>query len=88
MLKTYLYIPESLEEKIVFVAKTHNKSKAEIIRQALEKGIISVQRQGAASARILLKLSELGKISDMRGPKDSSEKIDELLWGREWKDDK
>lgn len=84
MLKTYLYIPENLEEKIIFTAKAQNKSKAEVIRQALEKGIITVQQQGTASAQILLKLAEMGKKYKVRGPKDSSERIDELLWGRKW----
>ena len=61
MLKTYLYIPENLGEKILFIAKTQNKSKAEVIRQALEKGITAVQQQGTASARALLKIAEIGK---------------------------
>lgn len=84
MLKTYLYIPENLEKKIIFTAKAQNKSKAEVIRQALEKGIITVQQQGTASAQVLLKLAEMGKKYNLQGPQDSSERIDELLWGREW----
>ena len=60
MLKTYLYIPENLGEKILFIAKAQNKSKAEVIRQALEKGIITVQQQGTASAQVLLKPAPVG----------------------------
>jgi hypothetical protein len=87
MLKTYLYIPEQLEQKINFTAKNQNKSKAEVIRQALEKGIVSIAQQGTASTQILFKLAELGKRHNLQGPKDSSTKIDELLWGRDWSKD-
>ncbi len=87
MLKTYLYIPENLEKKIVFTAKTQNKSKAEVIRQALEKGINSVQQQGTASAQALLKIAEIGKKNNLKGPKDGSERMDEYLWGKDWSRD-
>jgi len=39
MLKTYLYIPEHIEERIVRTARLQKKSKAEVIRQALEIGL-------------------------------------------------
>lgn len=84
MLRTYLYIPEQLDQKIYLTAKTQNKSKAEVIRLALEKGISVVGRQGTASALILLKLAGLAKQHDLRGPKDSSVRMDELLWGKDW----
>ena len=87
MLKTYLYIPEQLEQKINLTAKTQNKSKAEIIRQALEKGITSVAQQGTASAQVLFKLAELGRRYKLQGPKDSSVKIDDLLWSKDWSED-
>lgn len=56
-LMTYPYIPEQLEDKIVYTAKILKKSEAEIIRQALEKGIFSVQQQGTASAQAMLKIA-------------------------------
>ena len=84
MLRTYLYIPEHLQEKIIHTAKNQNKSKAEVIRQALEKGIAQVTQQGTASAQVLLKLAELGKQQNLKGPKDSSEKMDEYLWDKDW----
>lgn len=87
MLKTYLYIPEHLQEKITYTAKNQNKSKAEVIRQALEKGISQVAQQGTASAQVLLKLAELGKQHDLKGPRDSSEKMDEYLWDKDWNKD-
>ena len=84
MLKTYLYLPEQLDQKIYLVAQTQNKSKAEVIRLALEKGINAVSQQGTASALVLLKLATLGKQSNLRGPKDSSVRMDDLLWGKDW----
>ena len=80
MLKTYLYIPEQLEEKIVYIAKALKQSKAEVIRQALEKGIHAIQRQGTASAQALLEVAKLGKKHHIKGPKDSSERMDDYLW--------
>lgn len=86
MLKTYLYIPELLEQKINTAAKTQGRSKADIIREALEKGITSVVQQGTASAEVLLKLADLGKQYTLRGTHDST-KMDEILWGKDWSRD-
>lgn len=82
MLKTYLYIPEHLEEKIVFAAKTQKKSKAEVMRKALEKGVDILNERGSAIS--LLKLADIGKRAKFKGPKNSSRRIDELLWGKDW----
>ena len=87
MLKTYLYIPEQLEEKLKLTAKTQHKSKAEVMRQALEKGISVVAQQGTASAQVLLKIAELGKKYKVKGPKDAVERFDEYLYGRDWSKD-
>lgn len=87
MLKTYLYVPEELEEKITRTAKAQNRSKAEVIRQALEKGITAIQHQGTASAQALLKIEEIGIKYNLHGPKDGSEKLDEYLWGKDWNKD-
>ena len=83
MLKTYLYIPEQLDKKINLTAKTQNKSKAEVIRQALEKGITTVVHQGTASAQVLFKLAEIGEKYKPKGPKDLSKNLDKYLWGVE-----
>jgi len=87
MLKTYLYIPEHLDQKIILTAKTQNKSKAEIIRLALERGINSVDKQGAASALTLEKLADLGQRYKLQGPKNSSTQMDNLLWVKDWSKD-
>ena len=81
MLKTYLYIPDNLKEKIERTAETQNKSKAEVIRQALEKGISSVVQQGTVSAQSLLRIAEVGEKNKPHGPKDLSANLDDYLWG-------
>lgn len=57
------------------------------MRLALENGINSVSQQGSASALVLLKLAALGKRYTFDGPKDSSMKMDKLLWGKDWSRD-
>ena len=84
MLKTYLYVPEHLEEKINFTAKVQRKSKAEVMRQALEKGISVVQQQGTASAQALVKVSEIGRKYSLQGLKDGSKNLDKHLWSKDW----
>lgn len=84
MLKTYLYVPEELDEKINLTARIQNKSKAEVIRQAIEKGITAIQSQGTASVQALLKIAQIGRQFNVKGPKDGSKNLDEYLWGKDW----
>lgn len=84
MLKTYLYVPEDLDKKIKATAKTQSKSKAEVMRQALEQGIVSIQQQSTASAHVLLKIAQLGKKYNVKGPKDAVERFDEYLYDKDW----
>ena len=84
MLKTYLYIPDYLEKRINHTARFQNKSKAEVMRQALERGLKKFKSQGNAGVEVLFKLAELGKKYKLKGPKDSSVRMDEYLWGKDW----
>lgn len=88
MLKTYLYVPDSLEEKIRYAAELQKKSRAEIMRQALERGIAALKQQSDASVQVLFKIAELGKKNKVKGPKDGVEHFDEYLYGRDWSKDK
>ena len=54
------------------------------MREALEKGLEDIQKEGNASAEVLLKLAEIGRKHNAKGPIDSSEKMDEYLWGKDW----
>ena len=80
MLKTYLYVPEQLNQEINALAQLQKESKAKIIRTALEKGIIFIKRQKASSASVLLRIAEVGKKYKPCGPKDVSTKMDDYLW--------
>lgn len=81
MLKTYLYIPEHLNEKIILTAKTQNKSKAEVIRKMIEAGFSSLEKQKTGGAEVLLKLADLAKKNRVKGPRDASINHDYYLWG-------
>lgn len=87
MLKTYLYVPADLDQKIILAAETLNESKAEIMRQALEKGIGSIAQQGTASARALIEIADIGIKNNLNGPSDGSAKMDEYLWAKDWNKD-
>ena len=81
MLKSYLYIPEHLQDKIVFTAKTQNKSKAEILREALEEGLNAIAKKQNGGTEILIKLTEIGKKYGVKSPVDASVNHDYYLWG-------
>lgn len=81
MLKTYLYIPDHLNDKIIRAAKAQKKSKAEVIRKALEKGIYENEQGKNAGIEFLFKLAELGKKANLKGPRDASVNLDYYLWG-------
>lgn len=81
MLKTYLYIPEYLEKKIRITAKAQNKSKAEVMRQALQEGLNVAEKQSKGGAEVLLKIAELAEKNKVRGPRDASVNHDYYLWG-------
>ena len=86
MLKTYLYIPEQLEEKINLAVKTQKRSKAEILRTALNEGLHVMEKQNVGGAKTLLKLAEIGKKAQFNGVHDSA-RMDEQLWGKDWSKD-
>ncbi len=81
MLRSYIYLPEELGQKIKRTAKLQKKSKAQIVREALEKGIASMQREQGASAEILLKIASLAEKYTIAGPKDLSANLDKYAWG-------
>ena len=88
MLKTYLYLPDHLSKKIELASKTQKKSKAEVIRSALEIGIGIAQDDRTKSAKALLRIAALGAKYKLQGPVDSSTNIDKYLWGKDWSNEK
>jgi len=81
MLRSYIYLPDELGRKIKRTAKLQKKSRAQVVREALEKGITSMQREQGASAEVLLKLAKLAEKYTIRGPKDLSANLDKYTWG-------
>lgn len=81
MLRTYIYVPYPLNDKVEKIAKEMKVSKAHVIREALEHGIGTVQNKQAASADVLLKIAEIGRINNLNGPVDLSTNLDKYLWG-------
>lgn len=87
MLKTYLYLPKQLDEEIKELAVYHQTSKAEVLRSVIKEGVAVFKKRRSGGAEVLFKLAELGKRYKLKGPRDSSQRIDELLWGRDWSKD-
>jgi len=83
MVKTYLYIPEQLNDKITYAAKIAKKSKAALIREVLEKGIrISGKSKVAPSdAQFLQHLAGLKEKTTLKEIRDGSINHDHYLWG-------
>jgi hypothetical protein len=80
MLRTYLYIPDNLEKQINQAVEIQKTSKAEVMRQALRKGI-KIMTPKTSGADILLKIAEIGRKYKLKGPKDLSVNHDYYLWG-------
>lgn len=81
MLKTYLYLPDDLNKRVEITAKNHKKSKAEVMRQAIKNGLEAVEETDNNGIEVLLKLAEIGKRYNPKGPKDLSKNMDKYLWG-------
>lgn len=83
MIKTYLYLPEELNIRALRLADAQNKSKASVLRVALEEGIYKLERKNTYynnSAQSLIDLGEIGKKFSSKGPKDLSTNLDKYLW--------
>lgn len=80
MLRTYVYIPDELEERINLAVKARRVSKARVIRDALEKGIGGVK--ASTSMAVLGKIRVIAMGNGDRGPKDGSTRMNDYLWGK------
>lgn len=87
MLKTYLYLPETLHSQINTVAQSFNKSKAETMRLALEHGLAILNQQKQSSGAAMLKVRDVGRQYTVKGHPQSSQKIDEQMWSKDWSRD-
>lgn len=85
MLRINIYIPEELNKRLDFTAKAKRKAKAEVIREALNKGLVSLQKSKSPSAQALLNLAKMAEKIPTKGrvPKDFSKNLDYYTWGGE-----
>lgn len=63
MLKTYLYLPDELNKKIEKTSKLNGKSKAEVIRTALEEGL----ERGSKTSKKLKRQEYIKKLLTIKG---------------------
>ena len=89
MIKTYLHIPSELNEDILTLTQITNVSKAQVLRDALKKGLTQLKEEhptDSDSAKSLFEIAALGERykHKFKGPTNSSTRIDELLWDKDW----
>lgn len=82
MQRISVHIPDETRKRINIVAKVKSETEAEVIREALDKGL-KVIHPKSTSAQALLDLAEMAKKIPTKGkvPKDASINHDYYLWG-------
>ena len=86
MQKTMVYLPKKLKERVLVIANSQGTSQAEVIRKALEEGLIAAKFESKTSALGLLKLAKLAEKYPNKGKKTNAlEEIDKM-W-QEWGND-
>ena len=80
MHKTMVYLPKELKDRVLVIANSQGTSQADVIRKALLEGLEATKFQNKSSAQGLLKLAELGKKLQLKGPKDLSKNLDKYTW--------
>lgn len=83
MQRFYIYLTDEQQKKIEQTARITNKPKSEVVREALDKGLVHNKKAGSVSALALLKFAKqagairtVGKI-----PKDFIKNMDYYTWG-------
>lgn len=75
MLRTQIYIPETLHERAKSLARAKKQSLANLYRDFIAKGLKTEEKGRGNSLESLIKLNLKG------GPKDLSSNIDHYLYG-------
>jgi metal-responsive CopG/Arc/MetJ family transcriptional regulator len=79
MIRTQIYLPESLYKEVGLLAKREKKPKAQIIREVV-KSALEKRKENVGEA--LDKIIKAGKKLRFRGPKDLSVNHDKYLYER------
>ncbi len=84
MLRVNIYIKEETDSKAEMLALSLGKKKAEVVREALDAGLETMQPQDT-SANKLLNFIKLAEKIPTRGkvPKDFIKNLDYYTWGGE-----
>lgn len=77
MIRTQIYLPKDLYQEVNLMAEKENKSKASIIREALEE---KLTRKKATTGKTLLEIAQIAKEKQWKGPKDLSTNLDKYLY--------
>ena len=80
MYRTYVYLPEELKFEIEANALSQKKSKAEVIRKALESGLKKTHTRKPNSAAVLVKMAKMAEKLKGSAPKDLSRNHDKYTW--------
>ena len=80
MLKTFVYIPDHINEQLIAFAKHKKTSKADIIRTALDLGMKKMKKDMNTNDYAFPKLWEIAKKYRLKGPTDLSTNHDDYLW--------
>ncbi|MBI2590957.1 MAG: hypothetical protein HYW33_03735 [Candidatus Blackburnbacteria bacterium] len=85
MYRLHLYLTDSLKKELEAKAKLSKKTKAEVARLALEKGLKQVKIPKSNSAQALLALARFAESLpyDKNAPKDVVKNMDYYTWGGE-----
>jgi len=82
MLRINIYIPEDLNKKLDFTARSRRRAKAEVIREAIDQGLRVIRPQ-SGNAQALLNLAKMAEKIPTKGkvPKDFVKNLDYYTWG-------
>lgn len=83
MHRTYVYLPDQLRNRIAHTARQRNITKASLIREALEAGLVQYPPAAAVkspSAKALVGLTETAQTFNGTAPKDLAQHHDKYLW--------
>src|SRR5690348_639149 len=81
MIRTQVYLAAQQHQAIKAKATVTQKLEAEVIREALDRGLPLVQPKKLGNARGLLALAELGQRLNVQAPADLSTHLDDYLYG-------
>src|SRR3989344_2071113 len=83
MQRFYIYLTDEQQKRIEQTAQITNKPKSEVVREALDKGLVRSKKSGSVSAEALLEFAKQAEAIPMVGqvPDDFVKNMDHYTWG-------